>query len=68
MYYINNLKIYICYIIYIMLENNNVLMNLNGVDFYINDENNKHFQSLPKHQQEAIKQIMILEMLKGTYD
>ena len=51
-----------------MLENKNVLMNLNGVDFYINDENNKHFQSLPKHQQEAIKQIMILEMLKSTYD
>jgi len=51
-----------------MLENNNVLMNLNGVDFYINDENYKHFQSLTKHQQEFIKQRMILEMLKSTYD
>ena len=51
-----------------MLENNNVLMNLNGVDFYINDENNKHFQFLPKHQQEAEKQLMILEMLKNLYD
>ena len=51
-----------------MLENNNVLMNLNGVDFYINHENNKHSQSLPKHQQEAIKQLMISEMLKSTYD
>ena len=30
-----------------MLENNDDLMNLNGIDFYINHENNKHFQSLP---------------------
>ena len=51
-----------------MLENKNVLMNLNGVDFYITDENYKPFQSLPKHQQEAVKQITIFEMLKSTYD
>ena len=51
-----------------MLESKNVLMNLNGLDFYINDENYKHFQSLPNLQQEAVKQLMILEILKSIYD
>ncbi len=50
-----------------MPENKNVLMNLNGMDFLINDKNYKHFQSLTKEQQEAIKQTMILSMLKGRY-
>ena len=41
----------------------NVLMNVEWVDFYINDSLFKHFNSLPKSQQEAIKQTMILGML-----
>jgi hypothetical protein len=48
-----------------MPKNNNVLMNVEGVDFYINDSFFKHFNSLPKSQQEAIKQTMILGMLNN---
>jgi hypothetical protein len=48
-----------------MPKNNNVLMNVEGVDFYINDRLFKHFNSLPKSQQEAIKQTMILGMLNN---
>ena len=40
-------------------------MKVEGVDFYINDSLFKHFKSLPKQQQEAIKQTMILGMLKN---
>jgi hypothetical protein len=40
-------------------------MNVEGVDFYINDSFFKHFNSLPKSQQEAIKQTMILGMLNN---
>ena len=47
-----------------MLENNNVLMSIRGVNLQLSDDNYKHFQSLPKHQQEAIKQLMLSEMLK----
>ena len=46
-----------------MPKNKNVLMNVEGVDFYINDSLFKHFNSLSKIQQEAIKQTMILGML-----
>ena len=42
-----------------MSENKNVLMNVNGMNFYINDDNYKHFKSLQKPQQELIKQRMI---------
>jgi len=42
-------------------------MNINGVDFHIDDNNYKHFKSLPKIQQEAIKQTMILGFLKDRY-
>jgi hypothetical protein len=48
-----------------MPKNRNVLMNVEGVDFYINDSLFKHFQKLPKIQQEAIKQTMILGMLNN---
>ena len=48
-----------------MPKNKNVLMNINGVDFHIDDINYKHFKSLPKMQQEAIKQTMILGMLNN---
>ena len=48
-----------------MPKNNNVLMNFEGVDFYIDDSLFKHFNSLPKSQQEAIKQTMILGMLNN---
>jgi hypothetical protein len=48
-----------------MPKNKNVLMNIEGVDFYINDSLFKHFKSLPKLQQEAIKQTMILGMLNN---
>ncbi len=53
-----------------MPENKNVFMNFKGTDFLINDKNYKHFQSLTKEQQEAIKQTMILRMLKlkDNYD
>ena len=50
-----------------MPKNKNVLMNINGVDFHIDDNNYKHFNSLPKIQQEAIKQTMILGFLKDRY-
>jgi len=48
-----------------MPKNKNVLMNVEGVDFYINDNLFKHFKSLPKMQQEAVKQMMILGMLNN---
>ena len=48
-----------------MPKNKNVLMNVEGVDFYINDELFRHYKSLPKMQQEAIKQTMILGMLNN---
>ena len=48
-----------------MPKNKNVLMNIEGVDFYINDNLFKHFKSLPKMQQEAVKQMMILGMLNN---
>ena len=51
-----------------MPKNKNVLMNINGVDFHIDDKNYKHFKSLPKIQQEAVKQMMILGWLKNEYE
>ena len=51
-----------------MPKNNNVLMNVEGVDFHIDDNNYKHFKSLPKMQQEAVKQMMILGLLKNECD
>ena len=48
-----------------MPKNKNVLMNVNGVDFHIDDNNCKHFKSLPKMQQEAVKQMMMLGVLKN---
>ena len=50
-----------------MPKNKNVSMNIHGVDFHIDDNNYKHFKSLPKIQQEAIKQTMILGMLNDRY-
>jgi hypothetical protein len=47
---------------------NNVLMNIGGVNIYVNDTNYAHFNSLPKSKQEAIKQMMILSMLNGRYE
>jgi hypothetical protein len=43
-------------------------MNINGVYFHIDDNNYKHFKYLPKMQQEAVKQMMILGFLKNEYD
>jgi len=51
-----------------MPKNKNVLMNIHGVDFHIDDNNYKHFKSLPKMQQEAVKQYMLLGLLKSVYD
>ena len=51
-----------------MPKNKNVLMNVEGVDFYINDELFRHYKSLPKIQQEAVKQMMILGLLKNEYN
>jgi hypothetical protein len=50
-----------------MPKNKNVLMNLNGTDFLRNDKNYEHLNSLSKSQQEAVKQLMILSMLKDRY-
>ncbi len=38
-----------------MPKKKNVLMNVEGVDFYINDDNCKHCQSLSKFEQEVKK-------------
>ena len=46
----------------------NVLMNIGGVNIYVSDKNYTHFNSLPKSQQEAVKQLMILKMLQNEYD
>jgi hypothetical protein len=51
-----------------MPENNNVLMDIGGFKIYIKDNNYEHFNSLPKSQQEAVKQLMMLKMLKNAYD
>ena len=48
-----------------MTKNQNVLMQIGGVNIYVNDTNYEHFNSLPKSQQEAIKQTMILGMLNN---
>ena len=45
---------------YIIPKNKNNFVNINGLNMYLNDDNFKHFQTLPKLQQEAIKQTMIL--------
>ena len=37
-----------------MPKNKNVLMNIHGVDFQIDDKSYKHFKSLPKIQQERL--------------
>ena len=44
-----------------MPKNKTVLMNINGVDFHIDDKNYKHFKSLPKIQQEAYQKSSLLE-------
>ena len=44
--------------------NKNKMMSLNDVDFFLSDDNYKHFQSLPPIKQQAIKQIMQLAYLK----
>ena len=45
-------------------KNKNVLMNVEGVDWFLNDENMKHFQSLPLEKQAAVQQMMLLQKLK----
>ena len=45
----------------------NVLMNVEGVNWFLNDENMKHFQSLPPERQAAVQQMMLLQKLKETY-
>ena len=51
-----------------MPRNQNTLMNINGLNMYLNDDNFKHFQTLTKFQQEAIKQRMILYMLQNNQE
>ena len=68
---LNNLNVILYNIlsrIYYIMYNKNKMMSLNDVDFFLNDDNYKHFQSLPPMKQEAIKQIMQLEYLKNMYD
>ena len=45
----------------------NVLMNVEGVNWFLNDENMKHFQSLPPERQAVVQQMMLLQKLKETY-
>ena len=45
----------------------NVLMNVEGVNWFLNDENMKHFQGLPPERQAAVQQMMLLQKLKETY-
>ena len=45
-----------------MPKNKNVFMNIEGVDFELNDTNFNHFKSQTKHQQKAIKQIILLKI------
>ena len=47
-----------------MPKNKNVLMEIDNMKMFLNDANYNHYKSLPTHQQEAIKQIMILKMLQ----
>ena len=42
--------------------NKNVLMNVEGVDFHINDDNYRQFQSLSKFEQEVKKKTMLLQI------
>ena len=46
-----------------MPKNRNVLMNVEGVDFYINDDNYKHFQSLSNFEQEVKKKILFMSVI-----
>ena len=45
-----------------MPKNKNVIMNLQGVDFELSDTTFNHFKSQTKHQQKAIKQIILLKI------
>ena len=45
-----------------MPTNKNVIMNVQGVDFELSDNNFNHFKSQPKEVQEAIKQIILLKI------
>ena len=45
-----------------MPKNKNVIMNIQGVDFELSDTTFNHFKSQTKHQQEAIKQIILLKI------
>ena len=42
-------------------------MNVEGVNWFLNDKNKKHFDSLPPHEQAFVQQMMLLQKLKETY-
>ena len=46
----------------------NVIMNVNNQDWYLNDANMQHFQTLTPDQQEFVKQLMLLKNLQNHYD
>ena len=45
-----------------MPKNENVIMNIQGVDFELSDTNFNHFKSQTKDVQEAIKQFILLKI------
>ena len=51
-----------------MPKNKNNLMNVYSLNMYLNDDNFKHFQTLSKLQQEAIKQSMIIYMFSNNQE
>jgi len=48
-----------------MPKKQNVLMDVEGMKLFLNDANYNHYKSLPKPQQEAIKQLMMLKILQN---
>ena len=44
-------------------KNKNVIMNVEGVNWFLNDENKKHFDSLPPHEQAFVQQMMLFGKL-----
>ena len=46
----------------------NVIMNVNNQDWFLNDANIQHLQTLTLEQQLAVKQLMLLKHLQDQYD
>jgi len=45
-------------------KNKNVIMNVEGVNWFLNDENKKHFDSLPPHEQAFVQHMMLVLHMK----